>query len=467
MADRAFRDDDPNKGVFDLENDERWQERLAEARKRREVALKKKAGLGHNQPKPKPWEIEESNNEPKIVVQPPSENDKQRDFSDRVDTMRKGAKSKNPAPERPISAEPKLKSKTSVDDFLPPAPDVPVVPRLDRQAKPISQPTSLLVPEDAPEIGALATKYAASLEPDDVHARSYLKPPSKNAPEPEVEAVEAQQAVTAELPRYRRGRPPLLIFCILALAAVPFFAKPPPLERGPTSGPSVYWGSQPALGITSPMILEPLIAAPVVLPAGFTRVPLGPMQVSLDKPADFLRTLTPMAPPSDSKLGFDGWSQLDQVRRASVVAPTAPEEAQISKIALDGAPLLSPKPRARPGAVASVKPAAPDNPLRVTILVPQGSDAALANAIGQDIAWRGHQLHEVKAVPAKVNNRNLRYFHPEDRGQAELLAAQYDATLRDFTSFRPSPKLGVVELWLDDTPLPSWVAQVIQNLARQ
>ena len=125
MADRAYREDDPNKGVFDLENDERWQERLAEARKRREIALKKKAGLGHNQPKPKPWEIEESRDEPKIVVQPPSEGDKQRDFSDRFNSIREGSKPKKPVAEKEPPSEQEVARKSSVDEYLPPAPEMP------------------------------------------------------------------------------------------------------------------------------------------------------------------------------------------------------------------------------------------------------------------------------------------------------------------------------------------------------
>ena len=147
MADRAYREDNPNKGVFDLENDERWQERLAEARKRREIALKKKAGLGHNQPKPKPWEIEESRDEPKIVVQPPSEGDKQRDFSDRFNSIREGSKPKKPVAEKEPPSEQVFARKSSVDEYLPPAPEMPVVPKIDNEQRKVSQPTSLLVPE--------------------------------------------------------------------------------------------------------------------------------------------------------------------------------------------------------------------------------------------------------------------------------------------------------------------------------
>ena len=38
--------------------------------------------------------------------------------------------------------------------------------------------------------------------------------------------------------------------------------------------------------------------------------------------------------------------------------------------------------------------------------------------------------------------------HGRDRGEAARLADAYDARLRDFTSFRPTPKDGTVEIWL-------------------
>ena len=43
MADRALRPEEPARDVFDLEKDDRWQARLAEARARRAIALREKA----------------------------------------------------------------------------------------------------------------------------------------------------------------------------------------------------------------------------------------------------------------------------------------------------------------------------------------------------------------------------------------------------------------------------------------
>ncbi|NNL36033.1 MAG: hypothetical protein HKP35_09465 [Silicimonas sp.] len=90
----------------------------------------------------------------------------------------------------------------------------------------------------------------------------------------------------------------------------------------------------------------------------------------------------------------------------------------------------------------------PLSDLRVTILVPSAGDPAEAEAIAENVLARGHDLARIKPVDLKINERNVRYFHGRDRGEAARLADAYDARLRDFTSFRPTPKDGTVEIWL-------------------
>ena len=154
---------------------------------------------------------------------------------------------------------------------------------------------------------------------------------------------------------------------------------------------------------------------------------------------------------------------------SSARAPRRPRvlDGRAAAFVRDLAPRVSPKPLARPDEQSSVIPLPPKNPLRVTILVPQGTETAIAESIGEDLKWRGHELSKIKPLALKINTRNLRYFHSEDRGAAADLAEIYGAELRDFTSFRPSPNPGVAELWLADEPLPAWAERLIQSLQRQ
>ena len=90
MADRALRPESSEREVFDLDKDERWQARLAEARARREVALREKASSGA-EPKRrlKPWE-EAGQADAYDRVEPmlPAELEDKLDFSDRVKSLR-------------------------------------------------------------------------------------------------------------------------------------------------------------------------------------------------------------------------------------------------------------------------------------------------------------------------------------------------------------------------------------------
>lgn len=99
-------------------------------------------------------------------------------------------------------------------------------------------------------------------------------------------------------------------------------------------------------------------------------------------------------------------------------------------------------------AVAVETPAPPLTQLRVTILVPESADAGLAEAMAAEILARGHEIGAIKPVDLKISARNIRYFHDGDRGEAARLADAFDARLRDFTSFRPAPNEGTVEIWL-------------------
>lgn len=450
MADRAYRENDPSKGVFDLENDERWQERLAEARARRELVLKQKAEQGLRKPKPKPWEIDAERDRPNSFTPPPSEGGKGFDFADRVKSMRR--KHDDTVNELLVPEKEPERPKKKID-FTPPPPedqlsDVSVVVPTPAFREPGA--ASLVAPE-APDIAEIAARYASSLAPehDDPQDRSYLRKPMEAASE--VEADDALSDTVAEpQPIYRRGRPYGLIFAVMLLAIIPLFASAPAsINRGPVPVSQVYFGVQPALGITSPMILEPEPVARVVLPKAMLTVPQKTAQVRPAYGPEFARSVSQSAAPTTDPVYVSTWIGIDSVSRIGLpVAPVVTDELSVY-LPDSSAPQLSPKPLARPAEQASLQPVAPANPLRVTILVTDGASSEIAATIRDDIVSRGHAISQIMQMPLKISSRNLRYFHGDDRVAASELAQLYGAKLRDFTSFRPSPRLGVVELWLD------------------
>jgi len=64
------------------------------------------------------------------------------------------------------------------------------------------------------------------------------------------------------------------------------------------------------------------------------------------------------------------------------------------------------------------------------------------------------EARRVAATPAKPS---IRYFHPEDEPSARSAAAWLadmglNWTLQDFSTFRPLPSRGTIEVWLPQQP---------------
>ena len=102
MADRASGGGIPGvpKQVFELDKDERWQARLEDARARREIALREKAGGKPQKARPKPWEVEGAAYDAPKPIEPVIQDrgDEKIDFADRLETIREAARTENAAP---------------------------------------------------------------------------------------------------------------------------------------------------------------------------------------------------------------------------------------------------------------------------------------------------------------------------------------------------------------------------------
>ncbi len=498
MADRAERpdDDDPYAGIVDLNKDDRWQARLAEARARREQALREKGGEPRRRSKPKPWETEAGEDPDDFFVEPVIQakepDDDKVDFADRVDVMREAVSKPSPKPSEPVARargrDRPISKPSRSNDIFDDLDEPSVAPRVTSTPREEAR----LVVEGSPGVAELAAKYAAS-----------------RALASKVEAAEEEDSGTAAAPeedeapvtlvKRVRQRPTGLAIVLLGLALLPFATMPPPLEKGPPFVPVSPFGVVPALGLTTAMLWRPVETVsgewkpPAVLP------PDGPLEVVPLPPVEHLGH--PGGPavltPGEDGIGRLVFPDVGDLRptmpelRGSF--PGAPEGGQAVLIEA-GLPSVKPRPRperlgdqaalsvdpASVGAdaaeaaeieIAGIRPVPKvrgesrvadlggvslvadvqkaDFPLKVTVLVPSSDQGALADAMAAQIAEFGHDLARIKRIDLSISSRNVRYFHDEDRAEAARLAATFGASLKDFSWFRPSPEEGTVEVWLE------------------
>lgn len=87
--------------------------------------------------------------------------------------------------------------------------------------------------------------------------------------------------------------------------------------------------------------------------------------------------------------------------------------------------------------------------LDVNVYVHAPGSARLA-AGGAITALRSAGLDPVLTDPVTfgISQSNIRFFHAEDRAAATEVARILGAELRNFTDFRPSPRIGTVEVWI-------------------
>ncbi len=485
MADRASGKGNPvvPKEVFELDKDERWQARLDEARARREVALREKADGQPQKPRPKPWEIEGADVDEPPVINPTIQErgEDKLDFADRLESIR-GAKdhiSQEPAavetpsePVRPVQSAPK------------PRQGKPAAARTGAP-EPRARPQPSLILPGAPDVAELASRYAATLKPPKKFAISDTPPsvPDEEAPAPRGELVSLPTAavevtenlVPAQLSRSerRRGIRPLgMAFGLVTLAALPLTTEAPPLETGPEMPVVDGLRLQPALGVTWSLYQPPVATesgewSPAPSPrrlAGAAPPPLPPAAAVVDDAAA-------LTVPTEAPSGDLNWTNVEAVSGGSASGMTVPDIAPTKpQVEAPPAPPAAPQaaspapPRPVPNVIENedadaplaVPPQTPTevrtvveaDPLRVTILAPARSDRKLAEEIAADVQNVGHELVRVKDVDYSISERNLRYFHDNDRAAASRMAERYGAELRDFTWFRPSPVEGTAELWL-------------------
>jgi len=74
---------------------------------------------------------------------------------------------------------------------------------------------------------------------------------------------------------------------------------------------------------------------------------------------------------------------------------------------------------------------------------------------------------ETRPVNFKISTPQIRYYHEEDRDSAAAIAQALGVWLHDLTSFRPVPKRGLIEVWVQGTNVSPVAAPPPRRQVRQ
>jgi hypothetical protein len=95
-----------------------------------------------------------------------------------------------------------------------------------------------------------------------------------------------------------------------------------------------------------------------------------------------------------------------------------------------------------------IAPVARDGGLTIVMHIPNRADDDVARSMVEVAARAGFTIDRTVPAPFSVSQTNIRYFHAEDAEASMALANSVDGIARDFTSFRPTPAAGIVEVWV-------------------
>ena len=85
---------------------------------------------------------------------------------------------------------------------------------------------------------------------------------------------------------------------------------------------------------------------------------------------------------------------------------------------------------------------------RIVVQAPPSIAETDLNAIVQSLDTAG-LVAEPRSVNLSISRSNVRYYHEQDAALAVYIAESIGAEARDFTSFRPPPRSGLIEIWLE------------------
>ncbi len=357
MAEKAAKSGDAGPSVVDLQSDVRWQERLSEARERRAQAMKE---MGRNdgarrQPR-KPWEDEATEGR-EVLVELTAKAEKEFDFLDRMDVLKRVT-----GLDKNVEAEPTASKPMPGRNWFPGAgeraDETSAIEAKPDDATPLDEPTQSPIVEDdivrptirsrtpvdkvfdEPNFGYDVPEAPVSLllqltdpPPPPSASRPWLQ--QKDKVEFEVLAAPEAAKPTASSDSTARNRKRLVpawiglaALFLIAIGTGPLVVYSPWQPRAVIPVPP-YFGLQPALGLTSPLIgLPSATSANDRRPASDTAPKLR-LPANRPRPPSFLRIIAPFdaLPPGAPTAGVDLPPAATALPNARQTAPAAPRLA--------------------------------------------------------------------------------------------------------------------------------------------
>ena len=109
--------------------------------------------------------------------------------------------------------------------------------------------------------------------------------------------------------------------------------------------------------------------------------------------------------------------------------------------------------------------------LDVVLWAPEATPDERVAEVEQSLIEAGFVSDPANRMDIRITQDQVRYFQPSSAEAAAILASSIGARLRDFTSFRPSPPEGTIEVWLQgesvSAPPPTRVARAPRPTTRQ
>ncbi|MGI9388562.1 MAG: hypothetical protein ACR2O1_00770 [Boseongicola sp.] len=305
MAEKAAKSENVEPGVVNLQDDDRWQQRLAEARERRAQSLKEMGRDDKALRKPrKPWE-EEADGGHQSAAAAPAVFKKKYDFLDRVNTLKRvtgretdlndleprpgrnwypGA-DENPGESAPSesapSEMPSQESREEVEDVRDRIP-------IDN----IFDDPNFGTDDNEPVISLLLD--TSEPMPPTRTSRPWLHQEIETAEDDTRKAASKEKSATTRketntskkwgLPRWLG----LVVLLLIAMSPGPLSVYVP--WQAKATGPSSpIFGLQPALGLTSPLVGIPLATSAADWSPVSDVPPSGPLRVLRIQPPEFAR----------------------------------------------------------------------------------------------------------------------------------------------------------------------------------
>lgn len=265
--------------------------------------------------------------------------------------------------------------------------------------------------------------------------------PPKPSPAPVAEAdVTAEPLQDDELRKWRtpiptpvrrRARISLLLGILILSGSIFAWTQRETQAELPADPPVVVFRADAALGVVEPAPARSLssVSSGWKTPRRAPR-PVAPVAAGLRPPLPPEIGATAPEPPSRARPSA---AQRPPPRPA---LPAPEIEAPVAEVARAAPPPVDAAP---PGTLRDIE---------LVLHVPTGVAASARDALIEAARSAGFAVDLTRPASVTISRTNVRFYHSEDAEAARALAAAIGARARDFTSFRPLPPLGIVEIWM-------------------